>query len=342
VSGLGVSVALCTFNGGPYISDLLESIAAQDLQPAELVVSDDRSTDDTRQIVEAFVTHAPFPVRLGTNESNLGPVKNFEATIARCDSDLIALCDQDDIWTPQRLRRAVETFDAHPDIGFAFSDAELINEAGGSLWDAIGFTGERRATAERGDLLPLLIPYTVVTGATMTFRADLRGYVLPIGENWVHDAWIALTSAMVRPYAMLPERLIRYRIHAAQEIGVPTGPNLDTFTGKWKTRLRAAAALGNSDVTRQRRRQQARRYGSVVERFRTEGASYLERAGLQPQPLTEATVSTLEEQATHAHVRGTLPDRRSQRLDVIREEWKTGRYKRFSAGTLSAVQDLLY
>ncbi|HEX8394664.1 MAG TPA: glycosyltransferase, partial [Longimicrobium sp.] len=58
-----VSVALCTYNGARWLPEQLASLAAQTRLPHELVVCDDRSTDETEAVVRAFAATAPFPVR---------------------------------------------------------------------------------------------------------------------------------------------------------------------------------------------------------------------------------------------------------------------------------------
>ena len=63
------SVAMCTYNGARFLREQLDSIAAQTRPPDELVVCDDRSTDGTTAVVEAFAASAPFPVRLHVNDS---------------------------------------------------------------------------------------------------------------------------------------------------------------------------------------------------------------------------------------------------------------------------------
>src|SRR5947208_14214106 len=98
-----ISVAMCTYNGERFLKEQLESLAAQTRQPDELVVCDDRSTDSTPHIVEAFARAAPFPVRLEVNDRCLGSTKNFEHAILRCTGALIALSDQDDVWHPEKL-----------------------------------------------------------------------------------------------------------------------------------------------------------------------------------------------------------------------------------------------
>ena len=82
------SVAMCTYNGARFVGGQLESIAAQTRPPDELVVCDDRSSDETVSAVERFAREATFPVRLSVNERNLGSTKNFERAISQAETYL--------------------------------------------------------------------------------------------------------------------------------------------------------------------------------------------------------------------------------------------------------------
>ena len=124
-----LSIALCTYNGSAYLSEQLESLAAQTRTPDELVVCDDNSTDGrTVEMVRAFARNSPFAVRFSVNRKTLGPKKNFQRAIARCQGDVIFLCDQDDVWEPNKLARIEETLLAAPEAGFVFTDAEVVDE----------------------------------------------------------------------------------------------------------------------------------------------------------------------------------------------------------------------
>ncbi len=90
------SVAMCTFNGGRFLAEQLESIASQTRLPYELVACDDHSTDDTIAILKAFQANAPFPVQIVQNAMRMGSTRNFDQAIGMCSGDFIALCDQDD------------------------------------------------------------------------------------------------------------------------------------------------------------------------------------------------------------------------------------------------------
>jgi glycosyltransferase involved in cell wall biosynthesis len=217
-----ISVALCTYNGERFLHQQLDSIARQTRLPDELVVCDDRSTDRTLAIVREFAASAPYPVRVFENQANLGFAANFEGAIRRCDGDLIALSDQDDVWYPTRLERSEQEFIAHPRAGLVFSDADLIDEQDGllgqTIWQRLGFVGERKQALLAGRFV-VLAKHRFVTGATVMFRADLRDRVLPIPAGWVHDEWITLITAAFYDLRPIDQPLIRYRIHGSQQVG---------------------------------------------------------------------------------------------------------------------------
>jgi glycosyltransferase involved in cell wall biosynthesis len=98
---------MATFNGGPYLRRQLETLACQTLPPCELVVADDGSTDETIEILNAFAQKAPFPVRIQANETRLGYGENFMRAASLCQKELVAFCDQDDVWREDKLELCV-------------------------------------------------------------------------------------------------------------------------------------------------------------------------------------------------------------------------------------------
>jgi glycosyltransferase involved in cell wall biosynthesis len=172
---LKLSVAMGTYGGAAYLPAQLKSIAAQTRPPDELIVCDDGSTDDTTWIVGSFAGQVSFPVRLQVNTTNIGSTKTFEKAIALGTGDLIALADQDDVWRPDKLARLEAMFAATPDVGLVFSDAELVDETlrplGRRLWEVVGSNGAQRTLQRRDRAFSLLLPGSLVTGATMAFRA---------------------------------------------------------------------------------------------------------------------------------------------------------------------------
>lgn len=160
-------------------------------------------------------------MKIYCNEKNLGPTKNFEKAISLCSGDIIVLSDQDDVWMPQKLEKLERALKDHPEAGYVFSDAIIVDEKlrplGYTMWESISFTIHERKHFQKGYQLDILLKRNVVTGATMAFRSKIRDWVLPIPEQWIHDAWISiLASALGARGTFIEEPLIQYRQHSMQ------------------------------------------------------------------------------------------------------------------------------
>jgi len=218
-----ISIALCTYNGAKYLPAQLASLVQQTQLPFELIVCDDGSSDDTLNVLQSFAGRAPFPVHLHFNENNFGSTKNFEKAIGLCSGEIIATCDQDDVWLPGKLKRFAEIFAAEPELGLAFSDAMLVDDelrdTGHSLWNCYHFP-ESLQMKQVPWLDPnLLIRFNVVTGACMAFRRELVPMFGPIPKEWIHDHWISFIASVRSRVKLVPEPLILYRRHQAQQVG---------------------------------------------------------------------------------------------------------------------------
>ena len=238
-----ISVAMCTYNGERYLREQLESIASQTRLPDELVICDDRSTDSTAEIIRNFADLAPFPVRFNLNPVNLGGAakgitKNFEQACRLCTGDLIAFCDQDDVWLPQKLARMAQTMEEQPQLGGVFVDAQLINDQGVPkgmlLSETTGITRSEHERLMRGEVLPVLLSMTKVYGCTLMVDAQLLMEILPVPPNWWFDAWVPCMVAIHSKLEFIPEQLFYYRIHATQSGVGASLPTVSERVKQWK------------------------------------------------------------------------------------------------------------
>lgn len=319
-----LSVAMCTYNGAKHLQAQLDSIAAQTRLPDELVVFDDRSTDETVAIIEQFACEAPFEVRLEINESNVGSTKNFERVISKCRGEIIALADQDDVWLVNKLDVVSTVFLARPSVGAVFSDAEVVDEnqvpLGFRLSASVGFTPTLQKGISNGRSTQVLLNHNVVTGATMAFRRKFRDLILPISEKWIHDGWIALLVSTVGDLAFIREPLIRYRKHARQQ----TGPGAVSLAD----RLVRAKRTGASE------------YYALAEQF----VSVRERLlAVDDDSCFQTVIPLLDMKIKHLRARAEMDAHanRAWRLPRIAEELLSRRYHDYSEGWKSAVKDFL-
>jgi len=222
-----ISIALAVYNGMPLLSGQLDSIAAQRVLPFELVVSDDASTDGTAQCVKEFAARAPFPVKLVQHEANVGVTENFWAACAACSGDVIALCDDDDVWAVEKVERLEQAFSG-PNAGFAMHESTPVNRAlqpisrrGVSFQrTASGLTYQNPIDPVQGGVFPGYVQairrelfadfFRRWPGdrhrEILTQRGSKRG-VAP------HDVLLPLFALSYAPAVLIPEKLVLHRIH---------------------------------------------------------------------------------------------------------------------------------
>lgn len=321
-----ISVALCTHNGARYLGEQVRSICAQSLPPAEIVLSDDASSDATvslaRDTVASCLADRPglaIELRVLENRPALRVTKNFEQAVRACRGDLIALCDQDDVWHPDRLRRLAAEFARRPELTVLHSDARLVDgqgqPLGSTLFQALEVKSFELEWIHSGRAIDVLLRRNLVTGATTMFRRSLLQQALPFPTEWLHDEWLAAIAAVTGRVDVLEEQLIDYRQHAANEVGARR-PTL------WQNVRRAFAARGD------RQHERARRAERLVERVDALEAS--------PDMLAKVRAKV-----AHQRFRAALPAWRLARMLPIAREAIAGRYERYDRGVQAVVADLL-
>jgi glycosyltransferase involved in cell wall biosynthesis len=121
---MNVSVVIPTFNRGYIIGDALRSVLAQSYRDFDVLVVDDSSTDNTREIVEKFGGDKTQYLR---HDHNRGCSAAYNTGIRAATGNLIAFLDSDDIWKPDYLDCHVSFLTRHPEIDLVFCDTEVPN-----------------------------------------------------------------------------------------------------------------------------------------------------------------------------------------------------------------------
>jgi glycosyltransferase involved in cell wall biosynthesis len=115
-----VSVAIATYNRAGMVREAIEAALAQSWAPAEIVVSDDASTDATAAVLAEIAAREPR-VRVLRQATNSGGVGNWNAAMRATRGELIAWCSDDDRFTPDHLKASIEFLRDHPEIGMVHS-----------------------------------------------------------------------------------------------------------------------------------------------------------------------------------------------------------------------------
>ena len=121
------SVVIACYNGEKYITDQLESIKNQSVLPDEVIICDDCSIDNTYAIVTDYIKRNKLNNwRTIKNEKNIGWKSNFVKLIKAATKDIIFLCDQDDVWKPNKIEIMKNLITESPDIKLLVSDLEVV------------------------------------------------------------------------------------------------------------------------------------------------------------------------------------------------------------------------
>jgi glycosyltransferase involved in cell wall biosynthesis len=207
-----IAVCLATFEPAEELLAVqLESLRAQTDPDWTCVISDGGSSPEALARIEAAISgDARFA--LHRSDARLDPYRNFERalTLAPPHAGLVALCDQDDRWYPDKLAALRGALDGHV---LVHSDVRLVDSGGRVIADSL-WHGRRR---DEGNLASLLVA-NAVPGAAMLFRRELLGVALPFPEApgvKYHDHWLALAARAVGSIGYVERPLYDYVQHAA-------------------------------------------------------------------------------------------------------------------------------
>lgn len=207
-----------------WLREQLLSLDAQTYPNLKLYIRDDCSPTVPFEQIEDCVRECifAFPYVIQRNEQNVGSNLTFERLTQEADGELFAYCDQDDIWLPEKLEVLEEEIERSRAL-LACSDMFIIDGAGKQTADSITKVRRHHKFHSGSGLAEGLLISNFVTGCTMLIRAEEAKAAVPFCPYMVHDHYLALRAAAKGEIRSLPERLVRYRIHGANQTGLMAG-----------------------------------------------------------------------------------------------------------------------
>jgi glycosyltransferase involved in cell wall biosynthesis len=263
---LTVSVAMATFNGSRHLPAQLDSILSQVRRPDELVVSDDGSTDDTIAMLESFARSAPFPVQV-ISGNRLGYKGNFFRAIQACHGDLIALTDQDDVWSPGKLSIPLTEFDRTRRVAVVGHTATVTTERLVPIGARFPLVTKR--VVHRAGRFPV---WGTHPGFALLFRRELVDIANPADRPesvdppvhgdplMAHDDWVVFVGGALGDVVQLPHQLVSYRRHNEN-----TGGAFGEKT--WSAQVQQSLAFKGGKELYRRRARLARERASYLEQL---------------------------------------------------------------------------
>lgn len=214
-----VAVLLCSYNGGKFLAQQLESIAQQEGVELAIHVSDDGSQDQTQSILKAF--HERWGQQLSVVQGpERGHVHNFFSLIfADIEGDYFAYSDQDDVWDPDKLSRAVKALSSFPeDRPALYCSRSLLIDHDGALLGLSPLFLKPPAFANA-------LIQNIGGGNTMVMNRKARDLLCAVGPADIvaHDWWTyILVTGSGGSVIYDPRPSVSYRQHQDNVIGSST------------------------------------------------------------------------------------------------------------------------
>ena len=201
-----ISICIATYNGEKYLTEQLDSLANQTIQPYEVILQDDCSSDNTVKIAKTYQDR--LNLKIFVNEINLGFTKNFESVLSKATGDFIAPCDQDDIWESDKLELLLTNIG---NSSLIYSNSLLVDQDGQSL----NMTLSEKLGNQfiNSDSALNFLYANCISAHAMLFRKDLLKYIFPFPQYSYFDAWIGAIAASAHGVKYINKNLVLYRQH---------------------------------------------------------------------------------------------------------------------------------
>ncbi|MCL2323081.1 MAG: glycosyltransferase family 2 protein [Oscillospiraceae bacterium] len=223
-----ISICIATYNGANFIIDQLNSVIPQLNKNDEIIIVDDCSGDDTVKIIKEIYGEK---VQLYINDKNMGTIKSFEKAISKANGDIIFLCDQDDIWQSDKVKKVLENFNS-PETWLVVHDAYVLDGNLKKIEESWNIYNGNKKQGIIGNIIK-----NSFTGACMAFKKELLNEILPFPEEIeMHDQWIGLVCLLYKKnISYIDEPLMNYIRHGENVTGIKKRSKLTILKGRLNT-----------------------------------------------------------------------------------------------------------
>jgi len=191
-----ISVVIPSYNRADTVGQTIDSILAQKVDAdVEIVIGDDCSTDNAREVLLRYKEQYPDVIRLLFHEQNMGLGANWATCVKACKGKYICNCDNDDYWhNPQKLQIQLEYMESHLESNICITNHRTHNRTTGEI-------KECKAVIDHNDIQQSMWGGCNFCNATIMYRADFMKAHLDLDEfikrrlslqDW--PAWVILTA----------------------------------------------------------------------------------------------------------------------------------------------------
>ena len=234
-----VEILMATYNGSKYLSEQLDSIVKQSYTNWHLTISDDKSNDDTIDIIDTYISKYPNKIRRIDSGIHFGNARDhFFWLMKQCDSDYVMLSDQDDVWLDIKIELSInELLRLEKQYGkgtpiLVFTDQKVVDEELNVISDSL----MRYQRQDFSDIsYKKLLFQNVITGCTVCMNKSLLEQANKVNEYQdiiMHDWWLGLVAAKFGRLSYVDRSTMLYRQHLSNSVGAKDNNGVSYFMNK--------------------------------------------------------------------------------------------------------------
>ncbi len=215
-----IDILLATYNGEKYVKQQIDSILNQTYKNIRLIISDDKSKDNTVEILREY-EKIDNRVIVYVQETNLGYIKNFEFLLSKVENEIYMLSDQDDYWLPEKVEKTYSKL-KQEDADLVFTDLEVVDQNLETMFPSFNDYMKLTRKINKCKDYKMQYLYNCITGCTLMSKKKFIEKLIPVpaeSKYMVHDYWIGIVIGLSGKIAYLPEKTIKYRQHGNNQIG---------------------------------------------------------------------------------------------------------------------------
>ncbi|MBN1472359.1 MAG: glycosyltransferase family 2 protein [Syntrophaceae bacterium] len=227
-----VTALICNYNYGRYLGDAIESALAQTWKNLEVIVVDDGSTDESREVLKNYEGKIKTILK-----ENGGQASAFNEGIAEARGEIICFLDSDDFWYPERVELTVAKYQEAP-WGLVCNELLEVNEAGVKIGDQ-PYSLANHFFLQSGDVLKFILDngfswvFSPTSGLNLTMEIAKKIFPLPEKEWRIcADSPIAYGAICHAPVGVISKPLGAYRLHGANSFASMRSDKIASDVGK--------------------------------------------------------------------------------------------------------------
>lgn len=203
-----ITSVITNFNQGKFIESALNSLLGQIMLPSEIIVVDDKSTDNSVELIEKCIGKytGPIPIHFVKRETNGKPGGARNSAIKIAKGDIITFLDIDDYYYKDKIQKSVEVLEKNPEVGLVYSDYDKMDLRSGKTM---------REFKHPYDFA--LLWQTCIVSTNSVIRAEVfkEGVVGLFNEKYLvaedYEMWLRIARKYILWH--IPEPLFMYRLH---------------------------------------------------------------------------------------------------------------------------------